>query len=80
MPFKSKAQQRYMYANQKKIGKDVVKEFSDATNFKKLPKRLHKKGFARRFEETVVKPDDSMKPFELEGQKVDYDALAGRSN
>ena len=39
MPHKSKAQQGYFHANEKKIGKAVVKEFDDSANFGTLPKR-----------------------------------------
>jgi hypothetical protein len=28
----------------------------------------------------AVRPDDGLKPFELEGQKVDSEALAGKTN
>lgn len=45
MPFKSKAQQRYMYANKKKMkaqGVDVD-EWSEKTDFSKLPEKAKKK-------------------------------------
>jgi len=36
MPFKSKAQQRYMFSQHPKI----AKEFAEHTNFKKLPEKV----------------------------------------
>lgn len=44
MPFKSKAQARFMFANKKKLGKQGVdvKEWADSTNFKGLPERKNK--------------------------------------
>ena len=45
MPFESKAQQRWAYANPEKLGgKKKVAEWSAATNFKTLPEK--KKNFA----------------------------------
>jgi len=43
MPYKSKAQQKFFHANEKKIGKAKVREWDNATDFKHLPKRLNKK-------------------------------------
>lgn len=45
MPYKSKAQARAMHAkaNRGEISKSVVKEFDQATNFKKLPNRVKRK-------------------------------------
>lgn len=43
MPFESKAQQGYMYANPEILGKDKLKEWSLKTNFKTLPKHKGKK-------------------------------------
>lgn len=43
MPFESKAQQRFAYANPEKFGgKKGLKEWSDATDFSKLPERKRK--------------------------------------
>lgn len=41
MPFKSKAQQRYLEANPGKVKN--IKEWEKATDFKKLPARAKKK-------------------------------------
>lgn len=45
MPFKSKAQARAMHAKAARgeISKKVVKEFDEATNFKRLPEKVSKK-------------------------------------
>lgn len=44
MPFKSKAQQRFLYAHPEKIGgKKALKEWSDATDFSHLPEKKTKK-------------------------------------
>lgn len=44
MPFKSKAQQRFLYAHPEKIGgKKALKEWSAATDFKSLPEHKDKK-------------------------------------
>jgi hypothetical protein len=40
MPFKSKAQQKYLYANNPKVAKEFAKE---TKNFKKLPNKVKKK-------------------------------------
>jgi len=41
MPFKSKAQQRFLYAHPEKVGgKKALKEWSSATNFSKLPEHI----------------------------------------
>lgn len=37
MPFKSQAQQKYMYAHPEILGKKGLKEWSAHTNFKSLP-------------------------------------------
>lgn len=43
MPFKSKAQQRFLYAHPEKIGgKKALKEWSTATDFSKLPEKAKK--------------------------------------
>jgi hypothetical protein len=40
MPFKSKAQQRFLYAHPDKIGgKDKLAEWSSATDYSQLPER-----------------------------------------
>lgn len=39
MPFKSKAQMKYMFAHKKELGSKVVSEFAKATSKKKM-KRL----------------------------------------
>lgn len=40
MPFKSKAQQRFLYAHPEKVGgADKLKEWSAATNFNTLPEK-----------------------------------------
>jgi hypothetical protein len=45
MPFKSVAQQKFMFANKDKLEKQGVdvKEWADATDFKNLPERAPKK-------------------------------------
>lgn len=44
MPFTSKAQQRYLYANPEKVGgKAKLAEWSSATDFKTLPDKVGKK-------------------------------------
>lgn len=50
MPFKSKAQQRFFYANKKKLEADGVdvEEWSDETDFKHLPERAGAKHKAKR--------------------------------
>ena len=43
MPFKSKAQQRFLYAHPEKIGgKEKLKEWSNATDFSRLPEKSKK--------------------------------------
>jgi hypothetical protein len=42
-PFASKAQQRYMFANPDVLGKKGLKEWSSATNYNNLPKKIGKK-------------------------------------
>jgi hypothetical protein len=43
VPFASKAQQKFLYANPSKIGgKSKLAEWSSATNFKTLPDRKNK--------------------------------------
>lgn len=37
MPFKSEAQQRYMYAHPEILGKKGLKEWSEKTDYKNLP-------------------------------------------
>lgn len=50
MPFKSKAQQRFLEANPGKVGgKSALKEWESATDFSKLPE---KKGAWRKAAET----------------------------
>lgn len=40
MPFQSKAQQRFLYAHPEKVGgKEKLKEWSSATDFKHLPEK-----------------------------------------
>lgn len=53
MPFKSKAQQRYMYAaaSRGEIPKKTVKEWSDATDFKHLPERKEMQSLKKEAEE-----------------------------
>jgi len=47
MPFKSKAQQRFLYAHPEKVGgKKKLAEWASATNFSKLPE---KKGLAHSY-------------------------------
>ena len=50
MPFKSAAQQKYMYAHKDDPSmKNVdLKEWSAATDFKHLPKRVKKFSYAKR--------------------------------
>ncbi len=44
MPFESKAQQRWAYANPEKLGgESKLKEWSAATDFKSLPEKKTKK-------------------------------------
>lgn len=45
MPFQSKAQRRWMYANKPELAKEFEKETTDA---KALPNRLHPKTNTRR--------------------------------
>lgn len=55
MPFESKAQQRYAYANPQKFGgKAGLKEWSAATDFSKIPDKkpeTHRETYVRRFKE-----------------------------
>lgn len=37
MPFKSVAQQHFLYSHPDRIGKKALKEWSDKTDFKSLP-------------------------------------------
>jgi len=50
MPFQSKAQQRFAYANPDKFGgKEGLKEWSSATDFNSLPEKKKKStGFGRK--------------------------------
>ena len=52
MPFESKAQQRFAYANPSKFGgKEGLKEWSSKTDFSKLPERAaspYRKAFVKR--------------------------------
>ena len=42
MPFKSKKQQGFAYAHPEKFGgKKKLKEWSDSTNFAKIPEKVH---------------------------------------
>lgn len=44
MPFQSKSQQRWAYANPEKLGgKAKVKEWSDATDYSALPEKKSEK-------------------------------------
>jgi hypothetical protein len=44
LPFKSKAQQRFLYAHPEKVGgKKALKEWSAATDFSSLPEKKSKK-------------------------------------
>lgn len=53
MPFQSKAQQRFLEANPEKVGgRGKLREWEQATDFKKLPE---KKGLAKRAAERVNK-------------------------
>lgn len=54
MPFESKAQQKYAYANPEKFGgKAGLKEWSAATDFSKLPEKVkpetHRVAYVRRY-------------------------------
>lgn len=43
MPFQSKAQQKFLYANPEKVGgKDALAEWSADTNFSSLPEKKKK--------------------------------------
>lgn len=43
MPFKSKAQQRFLYAHPEKVGgKEKLKEWDQATDFSSLPEKRRK--------------------------------------
>jgi hypothetical protein len=42
MPFKSVAQQHYMFAHPDVLGKSALKEWSNATDYKDLPAHTHK--------------------------------------
>lgn len=49
MPFKSKAQQRFLYAHPEKVGgKKALKEWSDSTDFKSLPEKKKKFTFVKK--------------------------------
>lgn len=49
MPFKSKRQQRFLYAHPEKVGgKEKLQEWSDATDFKSLPEKKGLRGAARK--------------------------------
>jgi len=49
MPFVSKQQQKFAYANPEKFGGEKgLKEWSAATNFKALPKRAKKFSYKRK--------------------------------
>lgn len=53
MPFLSKLQQRWAFANPEKLGgKDKVMEWAHETNFKKLPERAKPKPRRRYKRET----------------------------
>ena len=53
MPFKSKAQQRYMFAT----NKDLAEEFAAETkNFKKLPEKVKPKQSKKRVKKKKSKP------------------------
>lgn len=47
MPFRSKAQQRFLEANKKKIKGLNIKEWEKSTNYKTLPARKKKKSAKR---------------------------------
>ena len=45
MPFRSKAQQRFLEANPAKVGgKGKLREWEQSTNFKTLPEKKRKRG------------------------------------
>lgn len=47
MPFRSKAQQRFLHAHPEKVGgKAKLKEWDAATDFSSLPERKKRKAFA----------------------------------
>ena len=49
MPFDSKAQQRFAYANPEKFGgKEGLAEWSASTDFKKIPERKSKRKFGHK--------------------------------
>lgn len=49
MPFESKKQARFAYANPDKFGgKEGLAEWSDATDFKKLPERKGNRKFGHK--------------------------------
>jgi hypothetical protein len=43
MPYKSQKQAGYFHTHEKEIGKNIVKEWDEATKGKKLPKTSHSK-------------------------------------
>ena len=52
MPFKSKDQQRFLYANPEKIGgKKKLAEWASATDFKSLPEKAKKFTYASKKKE-----------------------------
>lgn len=54
MPFKSKAQQRFLEAHPEKVGgRAKLREWEQATNFNTLPEK--KKGLAHRMRERMNK-------------------------
>jgi hypothetical protein len=49
MPFASKAQQRFLYANPEKVGgKKKLAEWSSATDFKTLPEKKKKFSYTKK--------------------------------
>jgi hypothetical protein len=49
MPFKSQAQRRFLYAHPEKVGgKEALKEWSNATDFDKLPEKKSWKSAAEK--------------------------------
>lgn len=47
MPFKSKAQQRYLESSASPLTEGQKREFESATNFSKLPEKVSRKAAAR---------------------------------
>jgi hypothetical protein len=59
MPFKSRKQQKYMYAHPDILGKKGLEEWSSKTNFKKLPEKVSVSGLREADARQILKRDRS---------------------